>query len=86
MAILPKNLFAGSRRASEAANDSEELGFGGQYGQSNRVINEDGSFNIKRQGTTGHLYYDLITQSWSSFLVRVVLTYITINLLFATAT
>jgi inward rectifier potassium channel len=51
-----------------------------------RVINEDGSFNVHRRGTTWrdiHPYLHLINMSWTKFLALVFLGYVVVNLLFA---
>lgn len=51
-----------------------------------RVINEDGSFNVHRRGTTWrdiHPYLHLINMSWAKFLAFVFLGYVVVNLLFA---
>jgi inward rectifier potassium channel len=51
-----------------------------------RVINNDGSFNVHRRGTTWrdfHPYLQLINMSWAKFLLTLLLGYATVNLLFA---
>jgi inward rectifier potassium channel len=51
-----------------------------------RVINKDGSFNIRRTGTTWrdiHPYLHLINMSWQGFLSVVFLGYLLVNILFA---
>jgi inward rectifier potassium channel len=53
-----------------------------------RVINKDGSFNVRRQGTTWHDYHPylhLINMSWPAFLAVLVLGYVTANTVFAVA-
>src|SRR3954463_3268431 len=51
-----------------------------------RVINKDGSFNVRRDGTTWrdvHPYLYLINMSWGGFLLVVFLAYLAVNTLFA---
>jgi len=51
-----------------------------------RIINSDGSFNVRRRGATWrdfHPYLILINVGWSQFLGLVFLAYIAVNTLFA---
>lgn len=51
-----------------------------------RVINDDGSFNVRRRGVKWrhvNLYLHLINMSWPKFLVAVFLVYFVANALFA---
>ena len=51
-----------------------------------RVINQDGSFNVHRRGTTWrdvHPYLKLINMGWTRFFATVILGYCAANLLFA---
>lgn len=53
-----------------------------------RAINKDGSFNVRRRGTTWrdfHPYLHLINMSWASFLATLFLGYLVINTVFACA-
>jgi len=53
-----------------------------------RIINKDGSFNIRRVGTTWrdfHPYLHLINMGWVSFLFTLFLGYLLVNTLFAAA-
>ena len=53
-----------------------------------RIINKDGTFNVRRRGTTWrdfHPYLHLINMSWLKFLSTLFLGYIVINTLFAAA-
>jgi len=53
-----------------------------------RIINADGSFNVRRQGTTwrdSHPYLLLINMHWLPFLGVLFLAYLTVNTLFAVA-
>lgn len=52
-----------------------------------RLINEDGSFNVHRQGTSTSLsnaYHYLINLSWRYFLLLVLVAFLCLNSLFAT--
>lgn len=51
-----------------------------------RIINEDGTFNVRRDGTTlrdYHPYLQLINMSWTGFLATVFVGFIVINTVFA---
>lgn len=53
-----------------------------------RVINKDGSFNVRRNGATWHdfhPYLHLINMGWPAFLATLFLAYLVINALFAVA-
>lgn len=53
-----------------------------------RIINKDGSFNIRRLGTTWrdfHPYLRLVNMPWHSFLGSLCLGYLLVNTLFASA-
>ena len=66
----------------------EDLGLGNQSNLHSRNINKDGSFNVKKIGAiTGvkDLYQHLVTMPWPKFLLIVVITYFSLNLLFAVA-
>jgi inward rectifier potassium channel len=55
-------------------------------GPLSRVINEDGSFNVRRRGVKWqdvNLYLRLINLSWPEFLVTVFFAYLTVNAIFA---
>jgi len=59
-----------------------------QYaGSLSRVINRDGSFNVRRRGTTWrdfHPYLILINMRWPTFLAVLFCGYLVVNTLFAT--
>ena len=68
--------------------NTNDTGFGAQAStQGERLINKDGSYNVKRVGlpfwSRFNYFHDLITMKWWQFLLLVVLFYTTINLLFA---
>jgi inward rectifier potassium channel len=57
-------------------------------GRLRRAINKDGSFNVRRRGTTWrdwHLYLHLISMPWRRFVLVILGAYLAVNLLFATA-
>ena len=57
-------------------------------GSVRRIINQDGTFNVRRNGTTFrdfHPYQQLINMSWPAFLATLFLGFIVINSLFAAA-
>ncbi|HET8550534.1 MAG TPA: ion channel [Bryobacteraceae bacterium] len=57
-------------------------------GRLRRVINKDGSFNVRRRGTTWrdwHVYLQLINMRWPRFVLVILSGYVAANLLFASA-
>ncbi|MEO7674727.1 MAG: ion channel [Pyrinomonadaceae bacterium] len=79
------NTFGQTEAEKEAERD---LGFGsvvtGQSGQ--RLLNQDGTFNVERSGlgrlTSLNLYHTLMSMSWRVFLSLVLLLYFLSNILF----
>ncbi|HNM24642.1 MAG TPA: ion channel [Saprospiraceae bacterium] len=63
----------------------QELGFGNNATTNNRVMNSDGSFNVKRQSLSiwDNTYYYLITMPGWAFLSVVVCSFVLINMFFA---
>lgn len=69
-------------------DEFRELGFGSKVGEVNqRLMNKDGSSNVKRTGLEFYeptnLYHELITMGWTKFLFLVFFSYILVNFLFA---
>ena len=80
--------------SSTKVNSGEEpkdLGFGAIVTQESRqrLLNRDGSFNVRREGlgfwASLSLYHFLLTVSWVKFLALVVLSYFLSNFIFALA-
>ena len=69
--------------------DKGDLGLGRALSETRgqRMLNADGTFNVRREGLSwaqgGSLYHDALTVSWGRFLAWTVLVYVGINLLFA---
>jgi len=69
--------------------NNADLGFGTKPTQSDaRFINKDGTFNVARKGSSRfiknfEIYHKLISMSWPSFLLVVLLSYTILNFLFA---
>lgn len=65
----------------------DDPGFGSKYsGRTKRIINKDGSFNVNRIGAERgmrSLYQELVSMSAWRFLLLVFITYLLVNLLFA---
>lgn len=78
---------------SRAADDdvNADLGFGSVVARQSRqrLLNRDGTFNVRREGLpltqSLSLYHFLLTMSWRKFLLLVGATYVIANLLFAAA-
>jgi inward rectifier potassium channel len=76
------------KRKQRIFNDYKDLGFSDKVSnQAGRAINKDGSFNIQKRGLRFLDHYSffhaLITIRWWKFHAIVVLTYIILNLVFA---
>lgn len=67
----------------------KDLGFGGKENQNKRIINPDGTFNMKRKGIPFkdyfNFYHYLVSISWPKFLLIIFSGYVILNLLFAIA-
>ncbi len=67
---------------------TKDPGFGVKFNaKTKRIINKDGSFNVKREGigfSFKNLYQKLTNISWFGFLALIVIFYLSINLVFAT--
>ena len=80
--MIPENLKSFLKN-----NEFQDLGFGNKVNGNGRLLNHDGSFNLKRKGLTWQQkfspYHWLISITWRHFLLMIILLYVTINLLFA---
>jgi inward rectifier potassium channel len=70
------------------AEETDDIGFSSKYSsKTRRLVNRDGSFNIKRTGLkfsdSFNLYHSLITLKWFPFILLVILSFILVNLFFA---
>jgi inward rectifier potassium channel len=67
--------------------DSRELGLGSDARNSERMLNKDGNFNLRRTGQSLRkrisVYHDLIDMRWSLFFILIFGFYFIINLVFA---
>ena len=70
--------------------EKRDLGFGAVVtrGSRQRLLNQDGTFNVQRTGmstfATLNLYHALLAMSWRSFLLLILLLYFVSNILFGT--
>jgi inward rectifier potassium channel len=69
-------------------NPEDDLGFGTQAVlKSQRLINQDGSINVKRKGlsffNTANNYHTLITMGWGRFWLMIFSGYLAANIIFA---
>jgi inward rectifier potassium channel len=69
-------------------SEPKDLGFGAvvAHASKERLLNRDGSFNVKREGlpfgASLSLYHALLTMSWPRFLGVIVSCYVVVNALF----
>ncbi len=74
-----------------SSKPNPDLGFGTVVSRRsrNRLLNRDGSFNVRREGlgpaSALSPYYSLLTMPWWGFFLVVSLSYLLINILFAAA-
>ena len=72
------------KRFNRPENKGDEFGYTNQYSErSQRIINQDGSFNVVRIGEKKALFHSLVTMTWPRFAVVVLSFYVVFNLLFA---
>ena len=64
---------------------ASELGFGKNITANTRLMNRDGSFNVKRQHTNmwDNTYFDLVTMPWWKFVLFVLTAFIMMNSFFS---
>jgi inward rectifier potassium channel len=80
--------LAGERSEDQRPLD-RDLGLGGRIAdqQRGRILNRDGTFNVRRAGLAGgsteDLYHRLLTLSWPRFHALVLVAYVVTNLVFA---
>lgn len=77
-----------STENSEA--DKRDLGFGAVISSgTQRLLNHDGSFNVKRTGLSGltslNLYHTMLAMSWRMFLLLILILYFLSNIIFGAA-
>lgn len=79
-------------RASAPGAEDKDLGFGSVVGieaREKRLLNRDGTFNVRREGRpfwqSLSLYHAALTMTWSRFLLLFAAGYLTVNALFALA-
>jgi inward rectifier potassium channel len=79
------------RPSGGAGEEPKDLGFGTVVGAANapRLLNRDGSFNVRRQGlprlASLSLYHALLALTWPQFVSLLVAGYLAVNVLFALA-
>jgi inward rectifier potassium channel len=78
-----KDKFVGRLSAKEDKGD--EFGFTTRYTEGvQRIIRQDGSFNVKRIGEKKLVFHELLTMSWMKFSLFILFYYTAVNLIFAT--
>jgi len=76
-----------SKRLKSIKGTAQELGFGNRVTHdSDRILNKDGSFNIRQKGLSPFLqisfFHSLVTSSWAHFLIIIISAFIVANLFF----
>ena len=83
--------FDRTRRVADADDINRDLGFGSVVSRESRqrLLNRDGSFNVRRDGmkpfASLSLYHHLLTIPWSHFLGLVIAAFLTVNVVFGLA-
>jgi inward rectifier potassium channel len=84
--FMPLTMMSMRHKKTNGNEDLKDLGFG-TANQINRMINPEGSFNVKRTGLpffeSLNFYHSLITMSWPRFNILIFFLYITVNIFFA---
>ena len=81
-------MSASARPTPPRLDDKNDLGFGSVVAAQSerRLLNKDGSFNVRRRGLgvfrSQSLYHSALQMSWPKFLWSVTLAYLTINVFF----
>lgn len=65
----------------------EDLGLGSKSASEARILNPDGSFNIRKKNVPWsdkiNIYHELISMSWPRFFLVILFGFLIVNLLFA---
>ena len=85
MAIKIPRLGSSSRNRKTVAESFNDLGFGTKYtSEGQRLINKDGSFNVKRTGLKHWTpYQDMVEMSWTNFSLLIICIFCLVNSFFA---
>ncbi len=82
---MEKNIF--SKSSQKEKEVSKEIGFGNTAGGSFRMLNKDGSFNLRRSGYSFwknlNLFHYLVDMKWSRFITLIFSVYLVVNVFFA---
>ena len=82
---MEKKVFTKSEPVEK--EKSKEIGFGNSAGGSFRMLNKDGSFNLRRTGYSFwknlNLFHFLVDMKWSRFLTLIFSVYLVVNFIFA---
>jgi inward rectifier potassium channel len=83
-----QNLYRIEMNPTEMRDDERDLGFGSVVSRESRqrLLNHDGSFNVRRTGlnflTSLNLYHALISMKWRTFIALTLLLYFLSNVVF----
>ena len=83
-----QNLYRIESKPAEMREEERDLGFGSVVSRESRqrLLNQDGSFNVQRAGlsflTSLNLYHTLISMSWKGFIAHTLLLYFFSNIFF----
>ncbi|HMX04853.1 MAG TPA: ion channel [Chitinophagales bacterium] len=73
------------RRLSSKEDKGDEFGFTNRYAEGvQRIIRQDGTFNVKRIGERKLIFHELLNMNWMRFTLFILFYYTVVNLLFAT--
>ncbi len=69
--------------------EPQDLGFGSKVSRRSRLrlLNQDGTFNVRREGVSAleslSLYHALVTMAWPRFYLSILALYFALNTLFS---
>ncbi|MCB0720145.1 MAG: hypothetical protein KDD65_16980 [Bacteroidetes bacterium] len=84
-----RHRVASDETGRRAGGPRSDPGFGSRISESSRarLLNRDGSFNVRRHGVSFlqslHLYQTALTMSWARFMVAVLVVFVGTNVIFA---
>lgn len=73
-----------SKRLSNRQDKTDEFGFTNRIADgAQRIMGQDGQFNVTRVGEKKLIFHELLTMSWSRFILYILAYYAVVNLFFA---
>lgn len=87
--VFSAGFFRDTNLSAQSEAEARELGFGNAFGPMSRtrIVNRDGSFNVRREGSsllgTRSVYHYCLSVSWAKFFLFIFTIYLAVNFAFA---